>query len=184
MYFKNNINLVFIFLLIVSFGTIISGCSDEKRLQRIENRNPGLFQPLTKDSIGKTKVTYITHDSIIHLPGQTNTFTVTIPCPLSATYSHISHFKSGTATLQIDSGKATVICHDDSLNEIISWQNEIIDSNRTCIREGLAERLVPQAPGSFDDFCHWFTILILIGVALYFGGKYLPDLLKLIKGGI
>ena len=174
-------------LLIVNCQLLIClfcGCSDEKKLQRIEEKHPELFKPLVKDSVGKTIITYVRHDSIIQLPGQTNTFTVTVPCPLASSYTYTSHFKSGTATLKIDSGKAIVICHDDSLNEIISWQNEIIDSNRTYIREGLAERLVDKPLSSFDNFSKWFTILVLAGVILYFGGKYLPTLLKIFKGGM
>ncbi len=163
---------------------LFSACSDEERLQRIEKRNPELFQIRIRDSVGKPTVTYVRHDSVINIPGHTDTFTVSVPCPQEVAYTHTSHFKSGTATLHIHSGKATVICHDDSLNEIVSWQNKIIDSNRTYIREGLAERMVAQPPSSFNDFCHWFTILALICVALYFGGKYLPTLLKAIKGGL
>lgn len=171
-----------LFYLLIVF--LFSACSDEEKLQRIEKRSPELFQTHIRDSVGKTTVVYVRHDSIINIPGHTDTFTVSVPCPPTVVYTHISHFKSGTATLHIDSGKATVICHEDSLNQIISWQNEIIDSNRTYIREGLAERLVAKPLTSFDDFCHWFTILSLLCVALYFGGKYLPTLLKAIKGGL
>lgn len=185
--YRNSFRIALIFVAL-TFATVcsvlFSACSDEKKLERIEKRSPSLFQPITKDSVGKTQISYVMHDSIIHLPGQTDTFSVAIPCPQAVVYNHVAHFKSATATLQIDSGKATVICHDDSLNTIISWQNKIIDSNRICIREGLAEKIVAQPPSSFDDFCHWFTILFLIGVVLYLGGKYLPALLKIIKGGI
>jgi len=87
------------------------------------------------------------------------------PCP--GLFKRVTRSGNITATLSIDSGRVVVTCHDDSLNEIIHWQSEIIDSNRTIIHEGLVQNMQYQTHW-YDYFCRTavgislFLLLLLI----------------------
>src|ERR1700679_618958 len=96
-----------------SYGLLVigfSGCTPQQKLQHLENKHPELFKPIVKDSISNT-VQYIMHDSIINIPAQSvtlhDTFLINKPCPTH--YRKVLKSGSETATLNIDSGRVTVI---------------------------------------------------------------------------
>lgn len=139
------------------------GCSPQHKLQRLENKHPELFKPTIKDSISNT-IQYVTHDSLINIPGQSvtlrDTFLVNKPCP--------THFRkvvrSGleTATLNIDSGKITVICKDDSLKKEIVMRDKIISTYKEHTQVGVAEHDVYKTHW-YDYFCR-----TVVGLSLLF----------------
>ena len=165
--------LMFVVLCIVAFWLLfnLAACNPSKKLQKLERNHPELFKSSVKDSNGKVQTKYVTHDSLIPVPAVTYTSYISVPCPEAKKFKRTAQYKGGYATLIIDSDKATIICHDDSLNELIHWQSEVIDSNTYIIKNLKATAQVKAAP------TWWQTtqmragdiLLILILAALIYG---------------
>jgi hypothetical protein len=162
--------LIYYFSLFPFTFSLFWGCSPQQKLQHLENKHPELFKPIVKDSTS-TSVQYITHDSLINIPGQTimlrDTFLVNKPCP-----THFSKtIKTGgeTAILKIDSGKVTVICKDDSLKQEILLRDKIISKFKEHVQVGIAENDVYKTHW-YDYFCRTFVgitlVFLLVWVAL------------------
>jgi hypothetical protein len=159
-------------------------CSGERKLKKLEASHPELFKLHNSDSI-KTVVKETEHDSTIYLPGKTNTYTVSIPCPQVVNYTHTTHFKGGSSTLNINAGKATVTCHYDSLQEIICNIRDSVKTLEIKNTSGIATTTIVAPLTGWEEFAKYFTDIILIVATCYFGGKYgLPIILKAIKGGV
>jgi hypothetical protein len=139
------------------------GCTPRQKLQRLENKHPELFKPSVKDSISNT-VQYVSHDSIINIPGELvtlhDTFLVNKPCPTH----YKKTLKSGneTAVLTIDSGKVTVVCKDDSLKQEIVLRDKIISTYKEHTAVGVAENDVYKTHW-YDYFCR-----TVVGISLLF----------------
>ncbi len=151
------------FLLFTLTFSQIVGCSPQQKLQRLENKHPELFKPTIKDSISNT-IQYVTHDSVINIPGESvtlrDTFLVNKPCPMH--YSKVIKSGRGTAILQIDSGKVAVICNDDSLKQEIVIRDKIISTYHEHSKLGLAENDVYKTHW-YDYFCR-----TIVGLSLLF----------------
>ncbi len=159
--------LLFTFSLFTFTFSLFIGCTPQQKLQHLENNHPELFKPTVKDSISNM-VQYVTHDSIIDIPGQSvvlyDTFLVNKPCP---THFH-KVLKTGneTATLNIDSGRITVTCHDDSLKKEIAVRDKIISSFKEHIQVGVAEHDV-YLTHWYDYFCRTIVAISLLFLLIW-----------------
>jgi len=158
-----------LFITIGCFAVIMgfSSCSPEQKLQHLENRHPELFKPVVKDSVSNT-IQYVTHDSIINIPGQSavlhDTFLLNKPCPMH--YQKVLRSGNETATLKIDSGRVTVICHDDSLKQEIVMRDKIISSFKEHVDVGVAEHDVFKTHW-YDYFCRTIVAIALLVLLLW-----------------
>lgn len=147
--------------------SLFMGCTPQQKLQRLENRHPELFKPIVRDSISNT-VQYVTRDSIINIPAQSvilyDTFLVNKPCP--AHFHKVLKTGNETATLNIDSGRITVICHDDSLKKEIAVRDKIISSFKEHVQVGVAEHDV-YLTHWYDYFCRTVVALSLLFLLLW-----------------
>lgn len=160
-------NPVLYFLFFIFIFSFFIACSPQQKLQRMENKHPELFKPIVKDSVSNT-VQYITHDSIIKIPGSYavlhDTFDVDKPCPLH--YQKVLKTGNETATLKINSGKVTVICHDDSLNREIVVRDKIISNYKEHVQVGVAEHTIYKIHW-YDYFCRTIVALSLLFLLLW-----------------
>ena len=149
-------------------------------MAKIEMKCPSLFQ-LHDTTIYKTHDTIVYYHDTFTSPAETHTDTFNIPCPDHA--SVIKHFKGGSATVSVNKGQVIVICHEDSMRHVIQLKDSIIEVQKTIIKSGLATKTITViAPKTtFEGFCQWFTILVLLAVAGYFGIKYLPGIISAFK---
>jgi len=161
---------IYYFYLFSFTFSLFCGCSPQQKLQHLENKHPELFKPRIKDS-ASTTIQYVSHDSLITIPGQSavmhDTFLINKPCP-----THFNRtLKSGgeTAILNIDSGKVTVICKDDSLKQEILLRDKIINNFKEHVQVGVAENDVYKTHW-YDYFCRTVVgialVLLLIWVAM------------------
>jgi len=152
--------LLFIFSLFIA-------CSPQQKLERLENKHPELFKPILKDSVSNT-VEYVAHDSIINIPGANtvlhDTFRVDKPCPLH--YQRVLKTGNETATLKIDSGQVTVICHEDSLRREIIVKDKIISNFKEHVQVGVAEHTIYKTRW-YDYFCRTVVALSLLFLLLW-----------------
>ncbi|HTA28473.1 MAG TPA: hypothetical protein VK809_11830 [Bacteroidia bacterium] len=162
---KKNIPFLTISYWLLAIG--FSGCTPQQKLQHLENRHPELFKPTIKDSISNT-VQYVAHDSIISIPAQSvtlhDTFLVNEPCPTH--YRKVLKSGNETATLSIDSGMVTVICHEDSLKKEIEVRDKIISSFKEHTQVGVAEHDVYLTLW-YDYFCRTIVGLSLLFLLLW-----------------
>ena len=149
-----------LFFALLFFVILFSGCSANKRLQKLEATHPELFKLHNSDSV-RTKIVQTEKDSIIYQPGATNTYTVTVPCPPSVKYTHIIHSKGVTSTLIIDSGKATVECECDSVKEINRVLTDSIKTLEIKNTSGMATTQV-VVNSFFAKVCMWFAGIVFV----------------------
>ncbi|HTB31491.1 MAG TPA: hypothetical protein VK808_05655 [Bacteroidia bacterium] len=160
-------NNVFVIIACCIAVMAFSGCTPQMKLQRLENMHPELFKPIVKDSISNT-IQYVTRDSIINIPSNSvtlhDTFLVNKPCP--AHYHKVIKADNETATLNIDSGRITVICHDDSLKQEIVIRDKIISSFNEHVQVGVAENDIYKTHW-YDYFCRTMVILGVLVLILW-----------------
>jgi hypothetical protein len=161
---KHKDALYLLFVLVVAMVlNMLTSCTPEQKLQRLENRHPELFKPTVKDSVSNT-IQYVTHDSIISIPARSvvlhDTFLLNKPCPTH--YHKVLSSGTESATLNIDSGKVSVICHDDSLKQEIVMRDKIISTYKTHTDVGTAEHNV-YLTHWYDYFCR-----TVVGISLLF----------------
>lgn len=87
-----------------------------------------------------------------------------IPCPPEIKYHKETHTGGHKITVDIDKGKLTVTCHDDSLQRIINKQRHVITSYQS--KQGQVVREVVMKTAWYYTFCVWWFVLSIIFILL------------------
>lgn len=135
------------------------GCISQKKCN--ERYPPNVFlidSTYTKDSV------FVKHDTII-IGGDLVVIQDTIPCP-----DYHKEVKNNrlTASVIIKSGKITVKCKEDSLQEIIEEQDHFIREYRLKDKSSTIQPPPCEHNATKTDiFCYWITSILI----LYAAGK-------------
>lgn len=163
------------FLLVVAgfllLAYAIAGCNSQKacerKLAKIEMKCPDLFKFHNTDSI-KTVIHETKTTDTVLLPGATNTFTVTLPCPEARNFIKTSHFKAGNASLSISNGIATVKCPYDSLLTVFTTYKDSIFKTHIIDKSGIATQTVSVfVTHWYDYFCRTVVLISLVFLIIW-----------------
>lgn len=157
-----DISTVLIFISVIACYSMLSGCSPQQKLQRLENKDPELFTPITKDSVHAT-IKYVKIDTDIIIPKQADTASFIFkPAVITDT---VIKFKHGSIKIVIKHDTIEGICNTDSLNELVAYQKEVIDSDRTVIKQGLVQDKIHVV--SWYDIVSYILAVCFLALVLF-----------------